>query len=609
MFKSSFLWRLYAGFVAVIAICALVINLLLSQYIQESGKKSLENNLLARAHFLHEIALPALKGSNLPLRDNIQLSITKLDQNVSSRLTIIDASGIVIADSRQNPQHMDNHLLRPEIKEASFKGIGQAQRFSNTVQQNMKYLALTVKEDKQILGFVRVALPLKEIQQAQQQLTQYILAGCILAALIALLLGFYFARRFSLPIIALTKSADAIAQGDYQQRVYLKNKDEIGKLAQSFNFMASSANDRVLRITEDRNKLATILSGLVEGVIAVDEEQNIIHINEAAARTLQISASASIGTSVWTSIRIVEIHDILQHIFAQGGISQNQVRIPGELKDTVIEVYGAALQQSETRHLSKDNSNTRHGAILVLHDVSELEMLENIRRDFVTNASHELKTPLTAIRGVVETILHDPEMERETIINFLQRVQKQTERLVNIVSDLMALSRLETGRSTDLEPLSLKAILNQSIKSFSTIALEKNVSLSLYDKINVEEKDRVLGDAHALGQLFDNLIDNAIKYTPNGGAVEALIMNETINNEQWITIHVKDNGLGINKIDQTRIFERFYRVDKGRSRDLGGTGLGLAITKHITEQHNGLIQLKSELGKGSTFIVSLPLNL
>jgi two-component system phosphate regulon sensor histidine kinase PhoR len=600
MFKSSFFWRLYAGFVGVILICALIINVLLGNYVRDNNANKLEQDLLTRASFLKEFALPHLLTSNNKASE-LQQKVRLLDQQIASRLTVIKASGEVLADSRKNPQDMDNHLMRPEIQMALRSGPGQAERYSDTVKQNMKYLALALyaEETETLLGFVRVALPQSEIIEQQTRLTQYIITGCVIAALIALVFGFYFARRFALPIQALTQSAEAIAKGDYQQRVYLNNKDEIGKLGKAFNFMAASAHDRVQHITEDRNKLATILSGLVEGVVAVDEQQNIIHINEAAARSLNISASASLGTSIWRCVHIVEIHEILKKIFTEGGTSQNQVRIPGEIKDTVIEVYGAALS---------DNDGS-HGAILVLHDVSELEMLENVRRDFVTNASHELKTPLTAIRGVIETILHDPEMDKETLWHFLQRVQAQTERLVNIVSDLMALSRLESGKNSNYQPTSLKAVLNQSIKSFTPIAAEKDIDLSYkFDTSTDTDTDddcRILGDAHALGQLFDNLIDNALKYTPEKGRVNIDLKPKQA--EKTISVEVSDNGLGISKTAQARIFERFYRVDKGRSRELGGTGLGLAISKHIVEQHHGNITLNSALGQGSRFEVSFPL--
>lgn len=603
MFKSSILWRLYAGFTVTILVFAVVINILLGDYIQKNSKRQLDASLYTQARYLKEIARPYLSiDANTQSMDELHAAILSLDDQVSSRLTVINQQGQVVADSRQHPQQMDNHLNRPEIKQAYDNGEGYADRYSETLQQPMKYYALQIKKDGHAVGVARVALPLTQIQQAQRQLTQFVLAGCLFASIIALVLGFYFARRFSLPIIALTNSAQAIAQGDYQQRVYLPNKDELGALAHTFNYMASSAHDRVLKITEDRNKLATILSGLVEGVVALDEDQNIIHINEAAARTLNISASASVGSSVWDSIDIVEIHDILQKIFTHGGVSQNQVRVPGVQKDTVIEVYGAALSNPELNL----NDTSRHGAILVLHDVSELEMLENVRRDFVTNASHELKTPLTAIRGVIETILHDPEMEKETLWHFLTRVQSQTDRLVNIVSDLMALSRLESGTSDALEPLSLSAIAEQSIKTFKTIAASKHVTLELISSDTEGSDFLVLGDAHSLGQLFDNLIDNAIKYTPDNGKIEITLGQSCENKQTRVWAKVKDNGLGINQADQARIFERFYRVDKGRSRDLGGTGLGLAISKHIAEQHKGELRLESEMGKGSAFIVILP---
>jgi two-component system phosphate regulon sensor histidine kinase PhoR len=600
MFKSSLLRRLYADFVIVIGVCAIVINVLLHQYIKETTVNELNEGLLAQVNFLKELALPALRKADPAAIKLLQHQVTTLDSKNKSRLTVISYSGLVIADSRKNPINMNNHLNRPEVQESLLTGQGNVERFSETVQQNMKYLALLVKDDNdQILGFVRVALPLADIQANQKKITLSIIAGCLLAAIIALILGFYFSRRFSKPIIAFTKSADIIAKGDFEKRISIKNKDEIGQLAQTFNVMAANANDRVQRITEEKNKLVTILSGLVEGVIAIDENQKIIHINEAAERTLAISKTAISGESVWTSIDNIEIHEILEKIFNEGGISHNQVRIPGERKDIVIEVYGAALGSSSS-------TQRQHGAILVLHDVSDLEMLETVRRDFVINASHELKTPLTAIRGIIETILLDEDMDKEMVSHFLRRVQSQTNRLVNIVSDLMALSRLEAGKETEFEVISLKDIVIHSFNSFKVIAQEKEIKLVLNTDTVLPQDNYIFGDAHAITQLLDNLIDNAIKYTPSAGQVKINMKNILSEERMWVCIEVYDDGLGISKADQGRIFERFYRVDKGRSRDLGGTGLGLAIAKHITEQHKGKISIKSEEGHGSIFTVTLP---
>lgn len=606
MLRSSFLWRLYAGFVLVIVICTLIIYLLLSDYIQDTSSQTLEQDLLARSYLLKELALPYFKEkTSASDREQLHLLLKNLDQRLASRFTVIDAKGVVLADSRKLASEVDNHAARPEVLRAIANKEGRSQRYSNSVHEHMQYFALAIEEQGKLLGIVRTALPQQQILQQQHQLTQYVLLGCLVAFLLALFTAFIIARRVSLPIIALTRSAQAMAEGDYQQRVYLSSHDELGKLAKAFNLLAINAGKQLNNITEDRNKLATILSGLTEGVIALDSEENIIHINQAAAQTLKVSASACMGLSIWSSIHNAEIHAILQRVFTEGGIHQEQIRIPGKIKDTFLNVYGAALEQE----------GKRNGAILVLQDVSDLKMLENVRRDFVTNASHELKTPLTAIRGIIETITSDPDMDHDTLWHFLSKAQGQTDRLVNIVSGLMALSRLESGKFREMEPLSIKAILKQSIKAFRNISLEKNIEFS-HNLDSFNDKDpKVIGDAHTLGQLFDNLIDNAIKYTPEGGKVEVVMKSlPAVDNTQpqsgqeqsLLMVAVNDTGLGLSKIDQSRIFERFYRVDKGRTRELGGTGLGLAICKHIAEQHQGHIELQSEIGRGSSFQVYLP---
>jgi|GEM_PF-102601 len=614
MFNNSLLKRLYTDFFIVIAVCALVINLLLNQYIKETSGKELNERLLAEANFLKELSLKTIMSASPNRVEYLREQISRLDRKNGNRLTIIDELGWVIADSRERPIYMDNHLQRPEIQESIGKSYGHAERFSHTVKQDMKYLALQIvepnhrpeKENNKAIGFVRVALPLSEIQENQKKVTFSILAGCLLSAAIAMVLSFYFSRRFSKPIITFTETADSIAKGNFEQRISVKHKDEIGRLADSFNVMASSANTRVRNITEEKNKLMTILSGLVEGVIAIDEHQRIIHINHAAEHALSISRT-SIGELVWNAIDNKDIHHILRNIFKDGGISRDQVRIPIDKKnnqqnvhkETILDVYGAALSAEQS-----DNKN--NGAILVLNDISELEMLENIRRDFVTNASHELKTPLTAIRGIVETILLDQTMHRDTVFHFLNKVQDQTNRLVSIVSDLMTLSRLEGGKNIEFEYISIDELVQQSFQGFDNIAQEKNVGLVINSNSITTQNSQIYGDAYAITQLIDNLIDNAIKYTPAQGEVSIHLNKIDKDQKSWVQIIVSDNGMGINKNDQARIFERFYRVDKGRSRDLGGTGLGLAITKHIAEQHKGSIWVESEVGKGSKFTVMLP---
>ncbi len=586
----SLLWRLYAGFVVVTLLFALVLSIQIGNQIEKNNLSDIEESLRVRGELMAKHYEDGFYG--LPHAE-LQRNIVQLGEKTGTRITLIEGDGTVIADSHKNPAVMDNHIDRPEIQQSITDSAGRAARFSDTIEENMLYFArhLSGSADTGGAGFVRVSVPTDDIDNKVAVFQQQVYIGVSISLLISLLLGFYISKRFSSPIEEMTVRADAIAKGDYSQRIKTEYRGEIGKLARAFDHMAGSAEKRFQQLISDRNKLATILSGMVEGVIAIDHDDNIIHMNEAAARMLAVSSTLSIGKSFWQVVTNPEIHSVLDGIASdKGGVKHKQINIPGRINDAVVDVYAASI----------DVARQDKGAVLVLHDVSELYRLERVRRDFVVNASHELKTPITAIRGVIETIIDDEEMEAEVQREFLSRIQSQTERLSSIVTDLMALSRLESGERENQQRLTLNAIIAQSVKAFQAVAVDQKIDL----RADIPEQHvRILGDPQSIGQLFDNLIDNAIKYNQPGGCVCVKLTCDDTQTE----ISIEDNGKGIREQDITRIFERFYRVDKGRSRELGGTGLGLAIVKHIVESHEGTIAVQSEYGSGTTFTIVLPL--
>jgi len=418
------------------------------------------------------------------------------------------------------------------------------------------------------------------------------LFGASIAAIAALLLGFYFARRFSNPLADMTEIAEAISRGEFERRIAINRQDEIGKLAGSINRMARSSAARMSEITADRNLLAKIFSSMVEGVIGIDQDQQVIHINKAAADLLDLSVEDSISKPIWEGLRIEEITSALQHAMETKDLVKAQMRRSFDKGERVIDISAVAL---------RDDEGQTSGAVIVLHDVTELDRLARIRRDFVANASHELKTPITAIRGLVETILDDAEMPSETRDSFVNKIRMQSLRLSTLVSDLITISRLESDqRVQDYQNQNLAKIVGRSISEIEQACHEKNISI----RFNESDEDfPVKGDLQALGQLIDNLLDNAVNYTPEEGVI-TVNLSKT---RSTVQLEVIDTGIGISPQYQQRVFERFYRVDKARSRELGGTGLGLSIVKNIAEHHNGTVSLKSRPGAGSTFTVNLPL--
>ena len=605
MIKSPILWRLYAGYVVVILISTTIVGLLVGRQVTSNEMQELQVSLTVRSEMLAELSRETLMLAETEQKlVKLQRTIEMLGQKSDSRLTVIRADGTVIADSRESPVNMDNHLNRPEIIGAGESGQATTTRFSQTVSQNMSYIALRVDSTQGMLGFVRVSIPLQDIEQKTTQLWWLILLGAASSSLAALVLGFYFAKRFTDPLRNMTEIAGAISQGDYERRISVSHKDELGTLAAAFNRMARSSAERVLEITTERNRLAKILSSMAEGVIAIDSDRRIIHANHAAVKLLASDShvsdlqSADLGKDdlAWEDIRVPAIIEAVETAFASGEVVMIQMQQAEIQNDQVVDIHVSPLM---------DETNTVTGAVLVLNDVSELANLERIRRDFVANASHELKTPITAIRGLTETMLDDPSMDGATRLRFVERISAQSMRLSVLVTDLLAISRLEADQTEQKsDPIDMQELVKRSVSAAIAASNEKQLALVFEsNESNTDMKIMTLGDRQSLSQMVDNLLDNAVKYTPAGGRVDVQL---TAVAEQ-ICLQVADTGIGIDNLAQQRIFERFYRVDKARSRDLGGTGLGLSIVKNIAEQHGGSVQLESELGAGSTFTVVLPL--
>lgn len=611
MFRSQLLWRLYAGYVVIILSAMLIVGVLVSREVANNGMEEIHHSLEARSQMLLEIARQALRDETVqakakiksgddnthtpgfPPSRSLQQVVVELGENTDSRLTVIAAEGRVIADSQESPGNMDNHGLRPEIIDARKHGSATTSRFSQTLQQEMIYRALRVTDKGGAIGFVRVSLPLRTIDKKVLQLRRIVLFSTGVSALAALLLGFYFAKRFSDPLIRMTEVAEAISQGDYNRRISVEQHDEVGKLAAAVNRMARSSALRMEEITTDRNRLAMIFAGMVEGVIGVDENQKIIHVNRRAADLLELSISSCIDKPIWQEVRVQEINQALERAIAEQGVVKSQMRRSLEADDLVVNIYTVAL---------RNDAGEPQGAVIVLHDISELDHLERIRRDFVANASHELKTPITAIRGLAETILDDANMPPETRHGFIERIHRQSLRLSSLVVDLMTISRLESDQSEQsFQSVNLSEAVRRSVSAARAACEQKQLTLTVDQ---VDDSVVVDGDIQGLCQLIDNLIDNAIKYTPAGGLISVRLMKDQATAE----LQVVDSGVGISPQHQQRIFERFYRVDKARSLDLGGTGLGLSIVKNIAQQHGGSVSLESKSGHGSTFTVKFPLS-
>ena len=589
MLRSRFFWKLYAGYSAIIVITCALIGILVSQRIERDTLEEIAQSLETKATLLKE---PSIRCLEQPSVTSFQNHIRALGAAINTRLTVIRADGVVIADSEKEPGSMDNHANRPEILAARSHGIGMATRFSDTLRVEMMYVALPLWSGDELVGYIRTAYPLSTIENRLTHIRTAVVFAAGLSATAALLIGFLLAQHFVKPLTAMTAVAESMASGNYDQRLTTSRNDEIGTLAKALNRMAESCREQMETIKTDRNKLAVILSGMTEGVVAVNEDGRVMHLNEAAERLLSAPRAESLGRPIWEITRVREVSEMLSAALRDKTEIQRNLQVTSREKIRFIEMRASPLYGGQ---------GTLVGAVAVLRDVTELHRLETVRREFVANASHELKTPITAIRGLVETLIDDKELDYSRRERFLCKIKEQSLRLSSIVTDLLTLSRLES-ESNEMRRVAvdLREVILATAKTFAAMAEDRGIAMETQvPNASVE----VLGDEEALCQVVSNLLDNAIKYTPEGGRVWVRLYLQGAD----AVIEVQDTGVGIEPKDRERIFERFYRVDKARSRELGGTGLGLSIVKHIAISHGGRVTVDSTPGMGSTFRVFLPL--
>ena len=528
---------------------------------------------------------------SLDRADQLKELYNHLGIRTGTRITLILPNGKVIGDSMEDFKDMDNHANRPEIKEAGISGSGSSIRHSYTLHSRMMYVAIPVYENTELRGYIRTAKPIKSFNETLMAAYPGILIGSFLVAVFAAIISLFLSRRISLPIENIKKSAEAFAHGHLDKKISLTGPSEVVALADSLNLMAHRLQDRIDTILSQHNEQEAVLSSMVEGVLAIDNEERILRINHAACKLLSISAEGIKGRQIQEVIRKADILRFVRKALQCPAPVEAEILIHS-LPETYFQAHGTSLTNAAQEKI---------GALIVLNDITRLRRLENVRRDFVANVSHELKTPITAIKGFVETLLDGAIENPEENRRFLAIVAKQIDRLTSIIEDLLQLSRIEQNEDKNgiqLKEQPLKEVLNASIQSRLALADDSSIQIDLQcpPDINAEI------DGPLFEQAITNLIDNAIKYSNEKGRI--LVAAEATGDEVLIT--VQDWGIGIEQEHQSRLFERFYRVDKARSRKIGGTGLGLSIVKHIVNIHKGTVSLASQPGKGSSFTIHLP---
>ncbi len=508
------------------------------------------------------------------------------------RLTLIGAEGAVLADSEASGP-IANHGDRPEVLEASANGYGTAERRSATTGKESKYIARVLEEDGKKIGLIRVASDVALLREERAEMRATMLWFGLAALLIGGAASFGIARWLARPLERLEQGAAALGTGQLDLRVRPEGPSEVRRLAEGLNAMSRDVRERLEGMRRARTEIETILASMQEGVVAVDARERVLLMNEAAARLLGLGLQLDPGSALWEHLRFPELERSLRAALSGQTSWHGDAASPGH--------DGRVLGLSVARVVHGDGTEKPlAGAVALLSDVTAIRRLEQVRIDFVANVSHELRTPLAAVMGALET-LADPEQEATTRARFLDIGNRNAARLQAIVSDLLDLSSIEAeGDRMPLEPTRADAPLRTAAGALAGAAESKGVRLELPGPLATPAWVR--GNSQRLEQVFTNLLENAIKYTPEGGRVVVRVRMTP----KDVQIDVEDSGMGIPASSLPRIFERFYRVDRSRSRDMGGTGLGLAIVKHVVRAHGGTVSVKSEEGQGSTFTVALP---
>ncbi len=586
--KSSrpLLFQLFPLFLLLSVLSVILLGMLSTRTISDYAQTSVLNNLLSNAQIIrHHI-------SGYDLNDpDLKPDILKIHSETGIRITLINPGGKVIIDTNEDPGKMDNHGDRPEIIEAFKGGTGSITRYSFTIETPMLYVAIPIYQNDAITSVVRTSIALSDVQALNNQLKNRIWISAVIIVLFSALLSYIFSKRITIPLKRMIAGASRYSHEDFSEKIPAHNTEEIGGLAESLNNMAEQLHDRIEIVRNQRNELEAVLTSMIEGVLAVDLTHRIIRINSTAKDLLDIQEDMTDHVPVHEAIRHSELLTFIEDVLNSDETLETDLIVHRE-RDYFLQVTGTPLI---------GNNDEKLGALFVLNDISRIRKLEQIRSDFVANVSHELKTPITSIQGFVETLKDGAIHDTDNAGKFVDIIDRQSTRLGAIIDDLLQLSRIEREYDEgiiELEKASILPLLKSAVRDFETKSKGKKIAV----QVDCTDDIKATINLRLMQNAINNLVDNAIKYSDS---------NKTVTLSAWQTashvfIKVKDEGNGIASEHLPRLYERFYRVDKGRSRAMGGTGLGLAIVKHIVLAHQGKISVESQMNEGSEFIISLP---
>jgi two-component system, OmpR family, phosphate regulon sensor histidine kinase PhoR len=597
MKNRRFFWQIFPAALFIIILSISAVSWYGTRMIQSFHYHEMQEDIEDRALLLRPHINLLLKDNHSRLQDFCR----QTGRAAATRITVIAGNGTVLADSNENPDQMDNHGTRPEIQTAITGEMGASLRFSKTLSQNMLYVAIPLKSDKPQDGVLRLSVSAAALDAVLSSIRKKLLYGILLIALMAAGISYYQARRISRPLEKMRQGAERLAGGDTDHPIIIQDSHvprEMAELSHSLNNMAEQLNGRIKIISQQRNELEAVFSSMTDGVLAIGPDHTIIRINRAAARIFNINHRAVQGMAFEGVIR----NRVLQHFLSTSLDCNDTIA-----KDLSLMENGQQMSLRSHAHPLYDGESKRMGSLVVLNNLTRLNQLENIRQDFVANASHELKTPITAIRGYVETLLDGAMDDRKAATSFLQIIHRQGARLDAIVDDLLTLARIEDTaekKEMELQQELICPILETALQTCLVGAEQKSITINMKC---VPEQLMAAVNRPMLEQAIINLLTNAVSYSPEDSIIHlSAEKRDDSTTGEIIRISVQDQGPGIDVQHQKRIFERFYRCDKARSREHGGTGLGLAIVKHIADCHHGTIELQSRVGHGSTFSLTLP---
>lgn len=588
--KKKLIWQIFPSFLVITFLSLSAVTFYSTSYFKKFFLKNSEKELTIRAKLLQDNFVEILKKNQIRYIDEVCKDI---GEKTGTRITVVLPSGVVVGDSFGDTSVMENHVKRPEIQDALKRKKGVSTRYSSTLDKNMMYIALPMMNGKSVIAVIRTSVSTSTIDNEIKSIRNNTLIALFFIILIAGLVSLYVTRRITLPIEQMKKGAAQFSKGNLSTRLVVPDSEELSELAVTMNRMAENLDDKILEIKNRSVELEAVHASMLEGVIAIDRDERIITVNDAAAKIFDLDPAELKSRYILEVARNFELQNFIQKALATDEPVEDNIVITRE-KEQILNIHSTALYEA---------GDKRMGSLIIFHDITRIRRLETLHKDFAANVSHELKTPLTTIKGFIETlqemVASNNTKKSET---FLKIIEKNVNRMVDLINDLLSVSRLERLQGTDIqfEKQQVAALIQGAVNICNENIKAKNIPMS----IDCPENLIAMVDPILMEQAIINLVDNAVKYSSE----ERPIAIRASKKESFIDIVIEDKGCGIEKAHFSKIFNRFYRVDKARSRHEGGTGLGLAIVKHIIQYHQGKIVVQSIKDKGSTFIISIPIN-